>query len=103
MKRIAALIFALVVALCSVTAVFAAGYGDTNGNGKVDIIDVTTIERHIARIIEISDEAIDLSDVDGDGITRVIVGQRGAGNAGQQQTKQQCEQLLHSRTSRNIT
>lgn len=41
--------------------------GDTNGDGRITIIDVTEIQRHLAEIIHFSDEQLMLADTNGDG------------------------------------
>lgn len=73
-KKIVALFIALVVAVSSIPAVFAVegAYGDVNGNGKVDITDVTTVQRCIAKIITLTDDEFLLADVDGDGKLSVM-------------------------------
>ena len=46
--------------------------GDANLNGDVEITDVTTIQRYAAAMIDLSDEAKQLADVDQDGHVCVI-------------------------------
>ena len=41
--------------------------GDTNCDGSISISDVTEIQRHLAELIHLSDEQLDLADTDGDG------------------------------------
>ena len=41
--------------------------GDVNGDGKVGIIDATLIQRHVAKLTEITDDRFDFSDVNKDG------------------------------------
>lgn len=67
MKRLVALFVALVIAVGSIPAVFAVvgTYGDVNGSGGVDVIDVTDIQCCVAEIIKLSEEEIALADVDG--------------------------------------
>lgn len=67
MKRLVALFVALVIAVGSIPAVFAVNgtYGDVNGSGGVDVIDVTDIQCCVAEIIKLSEEEIALADVDG--------------------------------------
>ena len=69
MKKIVAFLVALLVAVGSVSVAVAGScsYGDANGNGQIDIFDVTTIQRYIAKIITIDDDLLDAVDVDGDG------------------------------------
>ena len=67
MKRLVALFVALVIAVGSIPAVFAVNgiYGDVNGSGGVDVIDVTDMQCCVAEIIKLSEEEIALADVDG--------------------------------------
>lgn len=67
MRRLVALFVALVIAVGSIPAVFAVNgtYGDVNGSGGVDVIDVTDIQCFVAEIIKLSEEEIALADVDG--------------------------------------
>ena len=74
MKKIVAFLVALLVMLCSLSTAFAhcLCYGDSNGNGQIDIMDVTNIQRHIARIITLDEEVLEAIDVDGDGIIAIL-------------------------------
>ena len=74
MKKIVAVLVALLVMLCSLATAFAhcPCYGDTNGNGQIDIIDVTNIQQHIARVITLDDDVLKAIDVDGDGEIAII-------------------------------
>jgi alpha-amylase len=42
-------------------------YGDTNLDGKIDITDVTSIQKHLADISILSGDSLNVSDVNGDG------------------------------------
>ncbi len=46
--------------------------GDTNCDGLINVLDATMIQKHIADLIEITDEQIKLCDFDGDGIITVM-------------------------------
>ena len=41
--------------------------GDANGDGKINIIDATAIQRHVAEMTLLNDEYLEAADVDGDG------------------------------------
>ena len=45
--------------------------GDTNLDGKVDIIDATLIQSHLAEIITFSEEQMALADTDGNGVVDI--------------------------------
>lgn len=73
MKKVLSLILTFVIALSvfSVMTVSAAEElicGDADGNGVVDILDATTIQRHLASLTTISDKRLKAADVNGDGI-----------------------------------
>lgn len=74
MKKLIALTISIVVLLCSVTVVFASSntMGDTDGNGKIDIIDATAVQRYIAKIITLDEDVVLCADVDGDGKISVM-------------------------------
>ena len=73
MKRILSLILSLVMVLSVFTVMTASAAeelicGDADGNGAVDIIDATVIQRHLVSLITLSDERLKAADVSGDGI-----------------------------------
>lgn len=74
MKKSIALIISLVLLMGSVIGTVAEGscMGDIDGNGKVDIMDATSIQRHIARIISLDETTLCFTDVDGDGEISVM-------------------------------
>ncbi len=74
MKKFIALIVSLVLLMGSVIGTVAeeSHMGDIDGNGKIDIIDATAIQRHIARIIAIDETFLCFTDVDGDGEISVM-------------------------------
>ena len=41
--------------------------GDINLNGKLDISDATTLQMHLAELVELSDEALSVADINADG------------------------------------
>lgn len=47
-------------------------YGDVNLDGKVDIVDATTIQRYLASIINLTAEQKDIADIDGDGTVSIL-------------------------------
>ena len=62
MKRILSAILAAALtlgAVCGITAGASAAaiYGDTDGNGEVEIVDVTLIQRHLANMITLDENA----------------------------------------------
>ena len=69
MKKFLALTISLILLMSSVFVAFAEGpsMGDTDGNGKIDVIDATAIQRSVAKIISLDEESVLYSDVDGDG------------------------------------
>ena len=74
MKKFFALTISLILLMSSVFVSFADGHsmGDTDGNGKIDVIDATAIQRNIAKIISLDEETLIFSDVDGDGKVSVM-------------------------------
>lgn len=46
--------------------------GDVNLNGVMDITDATLIQRHVAKLITLSDEALAVADTNGDGSVDVV-------------------------------
>lgn len=74
MKKFIALIISLLILMCSIIGTVAeeSHMGDIDGNGKVDIIDATSIQRHIARIISLDEDILYFTDVDGDGDISVL-------------------------------
>ncbi len=74
MKRFVALVIALTIMIVSTSVVLAksSAFGDADHNGKVDIIDVTSIQQHLAKLITLDDETLNLIDVDGDGKIAII-------------------------------
>lgn len=74
MKKISALIISIVILLSSIPVVFGAtySYGDIDGNGKIDIIDATSVQRFIAKIISMDIDSVESADVDGDGKVSVM-------------------------------
>ena len=74
MKKFIALTIALVLIMSSVFVSFADGriMGDTDGNGEIDVIDATSIQLNIAKIISLDKETLLFSDVDGDGQVSVM-------------------------------
>ncbi len=45
--------------------------GDADGNGKVNVKDATTLQKHIASIVTLTEKALSLADVNGDGKVNV--------------------------------
>ena len=74
MKKLSALIIAIVILLSSIPVVFGAtySYGDIDCNGKIDVIDATTVQRFIAKIINMGFDSVESADVDGDGKVSVM-------------------------------
>ncbi len=74
MKKISALIISIVILLSSIPVVFGAtnSYGDIDGNGKIDIIDATAVQRFIAKMISMDIDSVSSADVDGDGKVSVM-------------------------------
>lgn len=73
MKRVLSLILSFVIALSAFSVMTAAAAeelicGDADGDGEITIIDVTTIQRHLVDMIQLSDERLLAADVSGDGI-----------------------------------
>lgn len=68
MKKFIALIISLIILVSSVVITVAQenSIGDANGSGTVDVMDATTVQRHIARIISLDEESKASMDVDGD-------------------------------------
>ena len=46
---------------------FAFAFGDVNGDGKINIDDVTDIQKYIANMIDFTEEQVTLADVDKNG------------------------------------
>ncbi len=68
MKKIIAIAFVLLMLSGSLGIVAYAddfSYGDSNKDGKLNIKDATHIQRYSAMLIELDEEALRLSDVDG--------------------------------------
>ena len=68
---------ALIIGAATVTQINAAEaetakLGDANGDGAVDIVDVTVIQMHAAGLITLTGPRLAASDVDGSGITDII-------------------------------
>ena len=68
---------ALIIGAATVTQINAAEaetakLGDANGDGAVDIVDVTVIQMHAAGLITLTGSRLAASDVDGSGITDII-------------------------------
>ena len=68
---------ALIIGAATVTQINAAEaetakLGDANGDGAVDIVDVTVIQMHAAGLITLTGPRLAASDVDGSGITAII-------------------------------
>lgn len=73
MKRMLALVLSLVLVLGSTVAVCAeCVYGDTDGNGTVEIVDATIAQRFLAKIINLDEETQNRLDVNGDGQLTVL-------------------------------
>ena len=71
MKRILSFVLLLVIVSLLCMSSFGAKsslhfYGDVNNNGEVDIKDATEIQRHLAKIAELSELGKDLADVNAD-------------------------------------
>lgn len=47
-------------------------YGDADGDGKINILDVTHIQKHLALLVTISDEDLELCDVDESGKVNIL-------------------------------
>ena len=45
--------------------------GDADGNGKVDIMDVTIVQMHIAQIITLEGDRLIAADANGDGAVNI--------------------------------
>lgn len=78
MKKIVSIILVAVIIL-SVTAINAVAaeptihsYGDADGNGHVNVLDATKIQRFLAKMDELSDFRQELADVDDDGDVSII-------------------------------
>ncbi len=71
---ILALCFMMSLMVVNVSALTPAlrKYGDINGNGQVDVMDATLIQRHLAKIITLTDFQNRLSDVNDDGNVSVL-------------------------------
>lgn len=68
MKKLIAIVFVLFMLSGSLGIVAYADdfrYGDSNKDGKLNIKDATHIQRYSAMLIELDEEALRLSDVDG--------------------------------------
>lgn len=74
MKRIFKIgVSLLIIGVLSLTSAFSVGaaalpvYGDVDGNGKVSVLDVTDIQKHLVNLSELSQDALVLADYNGDG------------------------------------
>lgn len=74
MKKFLAIIITLVLLMSSVIGTVAeeSHMGDIDGNGRVDVIDATSIQRYVAKIIALDEANLAFSDVDGDGKISVM-------------------------------
>lgn len=69
MKKLLSLLLAVFLLTLSVVAVSAENaivYGDIDLDGKIAVVDATMMQRHIARIITLSETQLIAADVDGD-------------------------------------
>ncbi len=76
-KRILSLLLTvtLMLSLCAVTEASGANtvlYGDTDGDGEVNIIDATLIQRHLIGLITLDEAALQRAKVSGDGELSII-------------------------------
>ncbi len=73
MKRVLALLLVAILTVGSMVTVYASCiYGDTDANGKVEIVDATIAQRFLAKIISLDEETQTRLDVNGDGQLTVL-------------------------------
>lgn len=69
MKKLLSFLLAVFVLILSVVAVSAQSstvFGDVDNDGKIAVADATMMQRHIARVITLSENQLTAADVDGD-------------------------------------
>jgi len=49
----------------------STAFGDVDGNGITDIQDVTMVQKHLASLEELSEDALKTSDVDGNSVVDI--------------------------------
>ena len=75
MKKILALALTLSISVSGITMVSATTgkrlIGDVNGDGVISVADATTIQKYLANIIDLDDEARICADTDGNGVVSI--------------------------------
>ena len=75
MKKILAVILTVIIAVSSIAMVSAVTesrlIGDVNNDGVISVADATDIQKYLANIIDLDDEALICADTDGNGVVSI--------------------------------
>ncbi len=74
MKKLLCILLCVAVCFSTVIATYSAGsflLGDVDLDGDISVLDATSIQRHLARLVTLDDENLSCSDVSGDGTVSI--------------------------------